>query len=172
MRRRDALILGGVGVAAAAAGIVIGPLFVQSQSGAADLQAASFPDLSGTSQAMERWRGKVLVCNFWATWCAPCREEMPLLQQTRQKYVGNGVEIVGIGIDHAVKIREFALQFGISYPLLVAETGGVDLMRKLGNGEGALPFTVIADRHWAIAYRRLGILRREELQSALDRLVQ
>lgn len=171
MRRRDALILCGVGVAAAAAGIVMGPLFVQSQSGAADLHAASFPDLSGTRQPMERWRGKVLVSNFWATWCAPCREEMPLLQETRRKYGPKGVEVVGIGIDQAAKIRQFAAEFGISYPLLVAESGGIDLMRKLGNGEGALPFTVITDRHGAITYRRLGILRREELQATLDRLV-
>jgi len=97
---------------------------------------------------------------------------MPLLQETRRKYAPMGAEIVGIGIDHADKIRQFASEFDISYPLLVGETGGIELMRKLGNGEGALPFTVILDRHGAIAYRRLGILRREELEATLQGLLR
>jgi len=172
MQRRDALILAGVGVAAALAGIVAGPLLLQSQSGAAELHAASFPDLSGTLRPLDSWAGKVLLCNFWATWCAPCREEMPLLQETRRKYASMGAEVVGIGIDRADKIRQFASEFYISYPLLVAETGGIELMRKLGNGEGALPFTVILDRHGAIAYRSVGILRREELEATLQSLLR
>lgn len=172
MQRREALILAGVGVAAAAVGVVVGPLVLQSQTGAAELRAASYPDASGTLRSINGWKGKVLVCNFWATWCAPCRQEMPLLQETRQKFAKKGVEIVGIGIDQAAKIRQFAAEFGISYPLLVADAGGIGLMRKLGNGEGALPFTVILDRHGAIAYRHLGILRREDLEATLDGLLR
>jgi len=172
MQRRDALILAGVGLAAAGAGVVVGPLLLQSQTGAAELHAASFPDLAGSPRALDTWKGKVLLCNFWATWCGPCREEIPLLQETRRKYAKNGVEIVGIGIDHADKIRQFAVEFKISYPLLVADSGGIGLMHKLGNGEGALPFTVILDRHGAIAYRRVGILRGGELNTILAGLLQ
>ena len=168
MQRRDALILAGVGLAAAAAGILVGPMVLQSQSGAAELHAASYPDLAGSIRRIDSWKGSALVCNFWATWCAPCREEMPLLQATRQKYAEKWVEIVGIGIDNADKIRQFAAEFGISYPLLVADSGGIELMRNLGNRDGALPFTVILDRHGAIASRRLGILRKEDLETALD----
>lgn len=172
MQRRDALILAAVGAAAATAGILAGPFLLQSQGGAAELQAASFPDLSGASRALETWKGKVLLCNFWATWCAPCREEMPLLEEIHRKYGQQGLQIVGIGIDRADKIRQFAADFRISYPLLIAESGGIDLMRKLGNGEGALPYTVVLDRRGTIAYRRLGILRREKLEPTLAGLLR
>ena len=172
MQRRDALILAGVGLAAAAAGVLLGPLILQSETGAAALHAASYPDTSGAIRPIDSWKGRVLECNFWATWCAPCREEMPLLVEMREKYAGNGVEIVGIGIDNAAKIRQFADEFRISYPLLVADSGGIDLMRKLGNRDGALPFTVVLDRHGAIAYRHLGLLKRGELEAALNAVVR
>ena len=101
MQRRDALLLAGVGLAAAAAGVLVGPLVLQSRTGAAELQAASYPDISGAMRPIDGWKGLVLVCNFWATWCEPCREEVPLLQEIRQKYTGKGLEVVGIGIDNA-----------------------------------------------------------------------
>jgi thiol-disulfide isomerase/thioredoxin len=111
------------------------------------------------------------VCNFWATWCLPCREEIPLLMQVRSRYAANGTEVVGIGIDHAAKIQQFAREFGITYPLLVADASGLDLMRKLGNQAGGLPYTVVVDRNGAIAYRRLGLLRAAELTARLDKMV-
>jgi len=172
MQRRDALLLAGVGLAAAAAGVLVGPLMLQSQTGAAELHAASYPDISGAMRPIDGWKGLVLVCNFWATWCEPCREEVPLLLEIRQKYRERGLEVVGIGIDNAAKIRQFTSEFMISYPVLVGDSGGIELMRKLGNREGGLPFTVVLDRHGAIAYRRLGLLKRGDLQAALEPLVR
>ena len=165
--RREALIVGAVGIAAAAAGAFLGPLALQSQSGAADLLSASYPDLAGQPRAIAAWRGTVLVCNFWATWCAPCREEIPLLIAVRQKFSHKGVEIVGIGIDHAAKISQFSREFGIPYPLLVAGPKAIELMHKLGNPSGALPFTVVQDRNGAVVYRRLGALRQPDFEQAL-----
>jgi thiol-disulfide isomerase/thioredoxin len=170
--RRELLILGGTGLAAALAGAIFGPLALQSESGAAELLAARYPDTSGTPRQILEWRGKVLVCNFWATWCLPCREEIPLLMQVRARYAANGAEVVGIGIDLATKIQQFAREFAISYPLLVADASGLDLMRKLGNRAGGLPYTVIIDRNGAIAYRRLGLLRAAELTTNLDKMVR
>src|SRR2546421_11679633 len=141
MRRRDLLILGGVGALAAAAGALLGPIMSQSQAGAADLGLATYPDLSGVARRISDLNASVVVCNFWATWCEPCREEVPLLVKIRQKYAANGVEIVGIGIDHAAKMRQFAMEFKIPYPLLVGGPAATGLMRKLGNDAGALPFT-------------------------------
>src|SRR5438105_15881432 len=115
-RRRDVLLLGAVGLAATAAGTVLGPVVLQSQSGAADLASAAYPDPSGRVWRLATWHGKVLICNFWATWCEPCRVEIPLLVSIRGRYASKGGEVVGIGIDQAIKIRRFANEFSVPYP--------------------------------------------------------
>jgi thiol-disulfide isomerase/thioredoxin len=112
------------------------------------------------------------VLNFWATWCAPCREEIPLLVSARQKYGPAGVEIVGIAIDNVAKVGEFAATFRISYPVLLAEADGLDLMRQLGNTGGGLPYTVIADRDGRPVHRKLGALKETELDGFLGPLVR
>jgi thiol-disulfide isomerase/thioredoxin len=165
--RRELLILGGAGAAAAAAGLVAGALLLQSRSGASALLSAAYPDLTGRPRRLLDWQGRVLVCNFWATWCAPCREEMPMLSRMRDKYEPKGIEFVGIGIDSGAKISEFAKTHPVSYPLLVADAGAIDLMRSLGNSGGALPFTVVLDRAGTVAYRRLGALAEADLEKAL-----
>lgn len=164
------MILGVAGLAAAAAGFMVGPL-LQSEPEQGDiLRAATLVDLGGKPRALAEWGGRVLVWNFWATWCAPCREEIPLLIATRRKYGPRGVEIVGIAVDNAAKVREFSLSFSISYPILLAEADGIELMRKLGNSSGGLPYTVIADRQGKLVYRRLGALKQADLDSVLGPL--
>jgi len=172
--RREALILGGAGVAAAAAGFLAGPALLKLGAGGEGeiLQAASFPDLDGRTRRLSEWRGKILVCNFWATWCAPCREEIPLLIATREKYGPSGVEIVGIAIDNASKVSEFTTSFRIPYPILLADANGLDLMRKLGNGSGGLPYTVVADRLGALVHRKLGALKEKEVAAILGPLAK
>jgi len=169
-RRREALILGGVGVAAAVGGALSGVLALQSGSGAAELLAARFTDLEGRPRRLLEWRGRALLCNFWATWCAPCREEVPLLVAAKQKWLSPSSEIVGIGIDSAVKIRQFAAMYKINYPLLVADATAVTLLRRLGNKTGGLPYTVALDRSGAVVERRLGALKEPELRQVLERL--
>jgi thiol-disulfide isomerase/thioredoxin len=172
--RRELLILGGAGLAAAAAGFLVAPALLRlggdSEDGA--LAAATFGDLEGRQTRLAEWRGKVLVCNFWATWCAPCREEIPLLVAARQKYGAGVVEIVGIAIDNEAKVREFAATFKISYPVLLAEANGLDLMRRLGNQGGGLPYTVIADRDGHVVHRKLGALKAAELDGFLGPLAK
>ena len=167
LRRREALILGTVGAAAVGAGLLAGTLLLQSRSGAATLLAAPFPDLAGRTRRLMDWRGQVLVCNFWATWCAPCREEMPMLARLRENFASKGVEVVGIGIDSGPKIAEFIKEHPVGYPILVADAGAIDLMRGLGNPAGALPYTVVLDRAGAIGYSRLGVLTREDVEKVL-----
>lgn len=172
--RREALILGAAGVGAAALGFLAGPallrLFADGEEEA--LRSASFPDLTGKSRQLAEWRGKVLVCNFWATWCAPCREEIPLLIAARDKYGPSGVEIVGIAIDNPAKVREFASIYKISYPILLAEGDGLDLMRQLGNSSGGLPYTVVTDRKGSPAHRKLGALKQPEVDEILGALAR
>jgi thiol-disulfide isomerase/thioredoxin len=172
MRRRDLLILGGVGVLAAAAGALLGPILSQSQAGAEDLGSATYPDLSGVPRRISELNARVLVCNFWATWCEPCREEVPLLIKIREKYAHKSVEVVGIGIDRAAKMRQFATEFQVPYPLLVADPRATELMRKLGNDAGALPFTVVRDRAGRIGYRHLGLLKEPALAGAIEAMLR
>jgi thiol-disulfide isomerase/thioredoxin len=170
--RRDALILGGVAAGAALIGAVTGALVLQTRSGVAELLTASYPDLSGQVRRLTEWRGKALVVNFWASWCAPCREEIPLLNAAQQQYAAAGLQVVGIGIDIAANIREFARTVQINYPVLIADAAGIDLMRELGNRSGGLPFTVLLDRQGRLAGRKLGAYSGAELQSALAALLR
>ena len=169
--RRDALILGVVGLAAAAAGGIAGVLALQSRTGAADLLGARFLDLEGRSRRLLEWRGRALLCNFWATWCAPCREEIPLLVAASRHWAAREVEIVGIGIDSAAKIREFAQNYKIPYPLLVADATAISLIRSLGNPAGGLPYTVALDRRGALVHRHLGALSESALRQVMESLV-
>ncbi|MEJ2173353.1 MAG: TlpA disulfide reductase family protein [bacterium] len=169
--RREWLVLGGVGTAAAVAGVVFGPILLQSGGGAAELLATPMPDLSGRTRRVSDWQGKVVICNFWATWCAPCREEIPMLVDLRAQYAAQGFEVLGIAVDNAANVREFAAKYLISYPVLIAEAGGLDLIRKLGNTAGALPFTVTLDRQGEILSRKLGILRRGEIEPKIKALL-
>lgn len=170
--RRDALILGGVAVGAALIGGVTGALVLQARSGAAELLAASYPDLSGASRRLTEWRGKALLVNFWASWCAPCREEIPLLNAAQQQHASEGLQVLGIGIDTDANLREFTRTVPIKYPVLVAEAGGIELMRALGNRAGALPFTVLVDRQGRVDGTKLGPYSGAELQSALAALLR
>ena len=112
------------------------------------------------------------MCNFWATWCAPCREEIPLLVAAQQQYSKRTLQIVGIGIDRADKIGEFAEQYKMNYTLLVADPTIIDTMKQLGNRSGGLPFTVVLDRRGAVAKTRLGALKPGELDQILAPLLR
>lgn len=180
--RREALILGAAGLAAAAAGFLLGPLVLQSAggdgsgegTGEADLalRSATLVDLAGQAHRLSEWRGRVLVCNFWATWCAPCREEIPLLMAAKAKFASSGIEIVGIAIDNPANVRQFSTSFEISYQILLAEADGLDLMRKLGNSTGGLPYTVVADRQGSVVRRKLGAFKLGELEAVLAPFAQ
>ena len=180
--RREALILGAAGVAAAAAGFLVGPALLQSTGGGAGapgpqaedriLRSATLVDLAGKPRRLSEWQGRVLVCNFWATWCAPCREEIPMLMSEREKYGKSGLEIVGIAIDNAVKVAQFAASLKITYPILLAEADGLDLMRKLGNTSGGLPYTVVADRQGVLVLRKLGAMKQADLDGILGPLAR
>jgi thiol-disulfide isomerase/thioredoxin len=170
--RREVLILAAIGTGAALAGAFVGALALQSQTGVAELLTAPFEDVSGASRSLREWQGRLLVCNFWATWCAPCREEVPMLVAVRDRFVSKSVEIVGIGIDDRLKIAEFAKTYHVTFPILVAGTGALDLMRRLGNVAGALPFTVVLDRRGSLVHRRLGMFTRAELEGVVERLLR
>jgi thiol-disulfide isomerase/thioredoxin len=165
--RRRAIAYAAVGLAAAAAGATLGPFWLQKRSGAAALLGTLFPDLQGNARRLIDWKGKVAVVNFWATWCEPCREEIPLLINVSDRFAAAGVEVVGIGIDTVAKISEFATKYRITYPMLVGDARALDLLRELGNGAGALPYSVVLDRSGTVASRKLGAYKPGELEGVL-----
>ena len=171
--RREAMVLAGVGAAAAAAGWYFGPK-LRSDPGAADVGALlSIPlrDLEGHPRTIDKWSGRVLVCNFWATWCAPCREEIPAFNRIHAKMSGIGVQIVGIAIDTVVNIVDFIKILPIAYPVVVGDSGLIELMRRLGNTAGGLPFTVVLDRNGRLVERTLGVISEAALEHRLSTLI-
>lgn len=145
---------------------------LQARSGAADLLASRFPDLAGQSRQLLEWRGRSLVCNFWATWCAPCREEIPLLNAAQHKYGDKGIQFVGIAIDNAANVSEFGKSVKIAYPVLLAGSAAIELMRSLGNASGGLPFTVLLDRRGRLVGRKLGAFSAADLDAAVAGLLR
>lgn len=125
-------------------------------------------DLSGQSTPVASWSGKSLVINFWATWCAPCRREIPLLKTLAADWAGRDLTIVGIAVDHPDKVREFAAQFKIGYPVLVGEQDALDVAAKFGMNSPALPFTVFTDRRGEVVALFVGELHRAQADFILS----
>lgn len=128
------------------------------------------PDASGIPHKLSQWQGKPLVVNFWATWCAPCVEEMPELSALQTALRTQGIHIIGISVDSPENIQKFAAKYHISYPLYVAGTNGVELSRQLGNTNGGLPFTVLFDKNGVAVKTYLGRLQMTQLRSDLAAL--
>ena len=131
----------------------------------------SLPDLNGKPQTFSQWRGKVLVVNFWATWCVPCREEIPALMKVQRQYAPNGVKIVGIALDNVVKVREYAEEMRVDYVLLIGAAETLGLAKDLGNRAGVLPFTVVLDRTGKLAHVQAGVLTEGSLAAILAPLL-
>lgn len=135
------------------------------------LFAASFPDANGKTQALKQWQGKIIVLNFWATWCPPCREEMPELSVLNEKYQTKNVIVLGIATDDIGLVREFAKETKLSYPLLAADMAGSELGATLGNSQDVLPYTVIIKADGSVAKTIFGRLSMPELEKTLNQLI-
>lgn len=135
-----------------------------------ELMAQSLPDATGQMQRLDQWQGKILVVNFWATWCAPCVKEMPELAALQTEMAAKQIQILGVGIDSAANIGEFAHKYQITYPLIVAGMGGAKLTRAFGNQAGGLPYTVIIGRKGELLKTYIGQLDIAELRRDLNAL--
>lgn len=178
MRRSGQLmIVAAIATAAAIAGALyrnaqpVGVAEPTSPDSAARLLALSLPDLEDKPRSLAEWRGKILVVNFWATWCPPCREEIPGFIRLSRKYEGKGVQFVGISIDSADKVRKFADENHVSYPLLIGDSGAMNMAPAFGNRSMGLPFTVILDRSGAAHKVRIGRLDEPDLEAILAKMI-
>lgn len=127
------------------------------------LWEAEFEQLDGQSLALSSLKGRPLVINFWATWCPPCVEEMPLLDRFYQENKLKGWQILGIAIDQPSSVRRFQAQFPVSYPLVLGGVKGNEFGSLLGNAQGSLPYTMVLDREGRVLQRKLGRLDPSDL---------
>ncbi|MGB1192801.1 MAG: TlpA disulfide reductase family protein, partial [Pseudomonadales bacterium] len=105
----------------------------------------TLPDMDGKQRSIKEWDGKYIVLNFWATWCPPCRKEIPEFIELQEKYGDKNLQFIGVAIDDPEAVRQYAFEMGINYPSLIAEVDGVTLAQQYGNRFGALPYSVIID---------------------------
>jgi thiol-disulfide isomerase/thioredoxin len=138
----------------------------------AELFAASFPDETGKIQALKQYAGKTIVLNFWATWCEPCRDEMPELSQLHEAYKGKNVVVLGVAIDDVATISEFLKETKVSYPLFSADVQGMEFAANLGNDKSALPYTVIIKADGSVAKTYFGRVTKPLLEETLLNLLQ
>ncbi len=175
MNRRTVLT-GGVALAAAAAGA--GWAWWRHRETESDAAADAavwaqrFERPEGGELAMADLRGQPVLLNFWATWCAPCVKEMPLLDAFYKEHRAKGWHVVGLAVDSPTPVREFLGKLPVTFPIGLAGLNGVELSRMLGNPSGALPFSVAFDRGGAAFVRKLGLLKPEDLADWAEKFAQ
>lgn len=185
------IVYAGVAVAATAAGFVIyrygiGPQTVsqapveQQVAVAAeetatqpppvptDLPDFSLQDRDGAMRSIRSWPGKSMIVNFWATWCAPCRREIPLLRELQKKQGPAGFQVVGVAVDFRDDVLKYANEIGIDYPILIGEQDGLDAVISFGMGSLGFPFTVFTDNQGRIVVTHVGELTRPQSEVMID----
>ena len=170
-RVRRAAILGLAAMAAGAGGYALQRVWragvPDGRASATALMRLSLLDVTGKSQALSQWSSRLLLVNFWATWCEPCREEIPVLIRAQKIFVGKNLQTVGIAIDSVDKVSEFSAKYEINYPVLMGGLESIDLTRQLGNRAGALPFTVLISPQGELLASHLGALNDTSLEQYL-----
>jgi thiol-disulfide isomerase/thioredoxin len=145
-------------------GLLSSPLTQSSQANNQNaLPEFSLTDLSGKKRSIKEWQGKVLVINFWATWCPPCLKEMPEFTALQSQYSDKGLQFLGIALDDTEPVKEFIASQNINYPILMGEDKGTKLAHDLGNIVNTVPFTVIVDKKGLVVKSHMGELTGEQL---------
>jgi thiol-disulfide isomerase/thioredoxin len=169
-------VFAGVGLLAVLAGVALflgtrapSPI-AASDAAPSAIYAAGFRDEQGATRSLAQFPDKLLVVNFWATWCAPCREEMPAFTRLQSRWGSRGVQFIGLAQDDPAKVARFAKELAINYPLWTGGEEVGELGRRLGNRLGVLPFTVILDSRGHVMDQRVGAYKEADLEARLDAL--
>lgn len=147
------------------------PINQTESGGRIRLPEFALPDLYGKQRAIKEWQGKVLIINFWATWCPPCLKEMPEFVKLQNEYGSKGLQFIGIAIDEVEPVKEFINNKLINYPILQGEDQGTKIAHDLGNIVNTVPFTVIVDKKGNVVKSHMGELERETLLEIIKPLL-
>jgi len=137
--------------------------------------SSTLTGLDGGKVAMEQFRGRPLVVNFWARWCGPCRDEIPELVKLRAEQGADGIEVIGVAIEENDKleaVKDFARAYDMRYPVVIAAKDGIPLMKALGNPQAGMPFTVYIGRDGKALGSKMGLVRRADLEAAAQSLLK
>ena len=149
------------------------PLPLTQSSSTGDMIGFQRPEFrlgsnNGTFVTPADFSGKTVLINFWATWCAPCRREMPMLMDLQREYGPQGLQVIGIALDDVQSAMDFAKTYGISYPILLGEADVMATSYAYGNIDGVLPYSVLVDREGVIRWQYGGEIPREKVSDLLD----
>jgi len=124
-------------------------------------------DTEGELRNINEWDGKILLVNFWATWCPPCKKEMPAFIELQEQYSAQGFQVIGVAIDDMDSVSDFVDTLGVNYPALIADYAGTELSREYGNHIGALPFSVFVGRDSKIISTKTGELSKKQVEDII-----
>jgi thiol-disulfide isomerase/thioredoxin len=176
---RNRLLLGALALISLLAGAglfkLLQPLPAQSLPASAvshiELHSIPLTDLDGRQTLVKDWDSAILVVNFWAPWCAPCRREIPALIEIQRDYASRGVRILGIAFDTEEQVRRFAEEYHIDYPLFLSANRSAMYNIAFDNPSGSLPYTALLDRDQRILFQHNGELTSQQLRERLDALL-
>ena len=131
----------------------------------------SLPDMDGVTRKLSEWDGKVLIINFWATWCPPCRKETPAFVELQEKYGAQGLQFIGVAIDERDNVEDFADTYGVNYPMLLGDLDAINTSKLYGNRFGTLPYSVIVDRQGKINFIKRGELLKTTAEEKIKALL-
>lgn len=148
--------------------------FISPAESASPAVVAEFdlPDSSGKQHSSKEWQDKIRIINFWATWCGPCRKEIPEFIKLQSEYADKNVQFIGIAIDEPEAVSDYLKTIKINYPMLIGGDGGMAMTEKYGNHIGALPYTVVVDSKGQIVHQQAGEFATEELVKVITPLIQ
>ena len=145
--------------------------FIQKSVVGTPRPAFALKDLEGNVRNIDEWNGKVVLVNFWATWCPPCKKEMPAFIELHEQYASQGFDVIGIALDDEESVQDFVDTLGVTYPVMAAEYDGIELSRQYGNHIGALPFSVFVGRDGKIISTHVGELSKQQVEDIIKPLL-